>query len=208
MSFYDRYLAPGDLRARRQPQSASSSSQDAAANPRLPPNLSTTRADWATRKRRKDALLYGGVLFTCLSLFITRRAMTRRRRITYPETFTPSANEAASVNGGLEAVEALGLATLNVTSLAMLAAGGTATYFDIAEIEDMREGVRHGLGYDIYGGDPEADKEMEEWVKDLMTKREEGENVDLKGRIGEKLQELAEIERRKTEEAKRVELKP
>ena len=89
----------------------------------------------------------------------------------------------------------------------MLTAGVFATYFDVADIEDMREGVRRGIGYDVYGGNPEEDKEMEDWVKDLLTKRDEGENVDIRGRIGEKLQELADMEKKKAEEAKRNEAK-
>lgn len=203
MSFYERYLAPGDLRARQQHQSNSStSSQTNPGAPVVPPNLRpkpAAKADDATRQRRKDALLYGGVVFTFLSMFITRRALIRRR--TYPKAFEPSNGEAPKVNGGLEAVEALGLATLNVSSLAMAAAGGLMTYFDIADIEDMRDVVRQGQGYDVYGGRPDADKELEDWVKDVMTKKdEEGGGFDLKGSIAGKLQELAELEKRQAEQ--------
>ncbi|RMZ18657.1 hypothetical protein D0862_00095 [Hortaea werneckii] len=212
-SFYERYLAPGDVRARQQLQSATTASaldaSSSASTSVTPPNLRpAARADWASRQRRKDALLYGGVVFTFLSLFVTRRSLIRRRKTDYPATFTAQTPEnRPKVNGGLEAAEALGLATLNVTSLAMLTAGGFATYFDVADIEDMREGVRRGIGYDVYGGNPEEDKEMEDWVKDLLTKRDEGENVDIRGRIGEKLQELADMEKKKAEEAKRNEAK-
>ncbi|RMY34607.1 hypothetical protein D0865_14137 [Hortaea werneckii] len=212
-SFYERYLAPGDIRARQQLQTATAASaSDASSNASTsvtPPNLRpAARADWASRQRRKDALLYGGIVLTFLSLFVTRRALIRRRKTDYPATFTAQTPEnKPKVNGGLEAAEALGLATLNVTSLAMVAAGGFATYFDVADIEDMREGVRRGIGYDVYGGNPEEDREMEDWVKDLLTKRDEGENVDLRGRIGEKLQELADMEKKKAEGIKRDESK-
>ncbi|TKA69979.1 hypothetical protein B0A55_08072 [Friedmanniomyces simplex] len=200
MSLWDTYFAPGDLRRRQQLEAApplSTPDQDAAtkaANDRLdaPPQ----RINAAHRQRRQDALLYGGVLFTLLSLLITRRSL-QRKKLPFPKTFEASNAPPPKSDGAMDAAEALGLATLSTLSIAMLAAGAGSKWFDIADIEDLRDGVRRGVGFDVYGGDSEADKEMEGWIADVLS-RKDGEG-GLKESIASKLKELEDIEKRKGE---------
>ncbi|KAK6383280.1 hypothetical protein LTR65_010264 [Meristemomyces frigidus] len=204
MSFWDRYLAPGDLRQQLQanlpPPAPPASTQDETTDQPTAKPEPAPRIDAAHRRRRKDALLYGGLAFTFLSLFITRRSLVRKQAQTHAlrlKTFEPSTTPPPKVDGGLEAAEALGLATLNVFAIAMATAGGLMTFFDVADLEDMRDQVRKGVGFDVYGGESEADRELEAWVADVLS-RKDGEG-DLKEGIAMKLQELAEMDRKTAE---------
>ena len=187
MSIWDKYFAPGDLRRHQQIQSPPAPQEEEGPKTTPPP-----RIDAAHRVRRQNALLYGGLAFTALSLLVTRRTLLKKRFQISPNPFTPS-NEPPKVDGSLEAVEALGVATLNVFSLTMASAGVAMTYFDIADIEDMRDQVRKGVGYDVYGGDSAGDKEIEGWVAEVLA-RKDGEG-GLKEGIAEKLMELEKKDR-------------
>lgn len=205
MSLWDKYLAPGDLRRRQQlqatppppPPPAPQDETNQTGRNQPPP----TRIGSGQRVVRQNALLYGGLIFTTLSLLVTRRALTRKHVQIHPNTFTPSNGPAPKVDGGLEAIEALGLASLNVFSVAMATAGGLMTYFDVADLEDMRDKVRKGVGFDVYGGESEADKELEDWVADVLS-RKDGQG-DFKEGIAEKLAELAERDKREVERRRR-----
>ncbi|WPH00853.1 Hypothetical protein R9X50_00368300 [Acrodontium crateriforme] len=195
-SFWEKYLAPGDVRATPQPETTpSDATQDANESQQPEP-----RIDPAHRARRQNALLFGGMAFTVLSAIVTRRALARKR-IAIPSSFTPSNATPPKVDGGMEAVEALGIATLNVFSVAMLASGALMKAYDVADLEDMRDAVRAGVGYDVYGGDSKADKELEAWVADVLS-RKDGMG-DLKSGIAEKLLELEQRESSKQALAER-----
>lgn len=182
MSFWDRYLAPGDIRARQQPsQQTTPQSQDETTTTSTSKASPAPRIDAAHRWRRQNALLFGGLAFTMLSLVITRRSTRRRQVATYPRQFTTSSHISQNPTnpaGGksepaIEAVQALGLATLLVSSTAMFGMGCVATYFDVADLEDLRQGVRKSLGYDLYGGDEgSADREIESWVAEVLSKND------------------------------------
>lgn len=220
MSFWDRYLAPGDIRQQNQhaslaPSSSPPSDLDAPTTPPPPP----PRIDAAHRARRQDAMFFGGLAFTFLSAFVTRRALYKKQLAVFPHlkqmkpkdpnakielpTFTPS-NAAPKAEGGLDAAEALFLATLNVAAIFMAATGSAMKYFDVADTEDLREAVRKGIGYDVYSGDSEADKEIEDWFAEVLS-RKDGSG-DIKSTIMEKMAELAEIEKRRKLESKETDL--
>ncbi|KAK0942780.1 hypothetical protein LTR29_005689 [Friedmanniomyces endolithicus] len=197
MALWDTYFAPGDLRRRNQIEAhaALSTAQHASTsdnNDRL--NGPPQRISAAYRQRRQDVLLYGGLLFTFLSLLITRRSL-QRKKIPFPETFQTSNAPPPKTEGALDAAEALGLATLNTCSIAMLAAGVGMKWFDIADVEDLRDVVRKGVGFDVYGGDSQADREVEGWIADVLS-RKDGEG-GLKESIASKLKELEELDRKK-----------
>lgn len=201
MSFWDRYLAPGDIRARQRLEALQQSNQTEHRSEKGP-----LRRDPGNRERRQDALLFGGIAFTCLSLLVTRRTLLRKHGA-YPKTFTPSNAPPPPVSGGLDAAEALGLATLNVCSFAMVAAGGLMKYFDIGDLEDMREQVRRGIGFDVYGGDSEADKEMEAWVADVLSRKDD--QGGLRESIAQKLKDLEEMDKRSQDKGSpKIEEKP
>ncbi|KAK4495403.1 hypothetical protein PRZ48_013734 [Zasmidium cellare] len=213
-SWWDKYFAPGDVRAARR-QEEQQVQQKAEALEKRPAPIIPNRIDAAHRARRQNALLFGGLAFTFLSAFVTRRALTKKQHITalYPHlTKTPkgadprlevphftTSNNQAKAEGGLDAVEALFLATINVGAIFMLGTGAVMKALDIADIEDVRELVKKGTGQDIYGGEAEADKEMEEWVAGVLAKKDEKGAWDFQSTIAEKLKELDDIEKRKAQ---------
>jgi hypothetical protein len=150
MSFWDRYLAPGDLRARRlalappPPLATEEQLQRAAIRPSTT-SAAVERVDPARRARRQNALFFGGIAFTMLSAWVTRRSLIRKRP-PVPTTFTPSNAPLPKGEGGLDAIEALGLATINTVSVFATAIGAGFIYWDIADIEDLRDKVRKGVG--------------------------------------------------------------
>ncbi|CAK3785174.1 hypothetical protein DOTSEDRAFT_75405 [Lecanosticta acicola] len=204
-SWWDKYLAPGDIRARNvQPESPSpsQSSNETTSTPEIPTRISASH-----RARRQNALLFGGLAFTFLSGVITRRALRRKHLATYPSlTSTKSgnvqiphfaqSNSPPKAEGGLDAAEALFIATLTTTSLFMTATGAFMKYFDIADVEDLREFVRKGVGQDIYGGDrdAEADREIEAWMAEVLARKDGVGN--LKESIVEKMAELEAKEKK------------
>lgn len=228
-SFWDRYLAPGDLRRQHHPlQPLSNTSQNGVSKQEAAvPTIVPHRIDAAHRARRQNTLLIAGLTFTCLSLLITRRALTRKLTVLQPapvkptppnplpgiSTSTPTApkpdvNTASRVDGGLEAVEALALASLNVFSIALAAVGVGMKYFDIADVEDLRDKVRRGVGFDVYGGDSEADRELEGWVAEVLSRKEEGGGVGgLQESLARKLGELEGWDTQRREGERREEVK-
>ena len=63
------------------------------------------------------------------------------------------------------AFEALQLATLNVLSAAMMVAGGVAWALDISTLDDVRARARRSIDEAAdMGLDPEAEKEVAEWM--------------------------------------------
>lgn len=189
MSWWDRYLAPGDLRRRQQQQAQhppppptstalEATADHAAPHAIVPPTTSTapTRITASHRARRQNALFYGGLAFSLLSLTLTRRTIARKRIAAYPSLFTPSHMHIAPppapqqqqirVEGSILALEALGLATLNVFSFFMAGIGGAMMWFDVAEAEDLRRTVVEGTAVDAYGGevDEATEKEVQGWI--------------------------------------------
>ena len=201
MSFWDRYLAPGDLRARRlalaptPPLATEEQLQQAAIQP-YTTSAAVERIDPARRARRQNALFFGGLAFTMLSAWVTRRSLIRKRP-PVPTTFTPSNAPLPKGEGGLDAVEALGLATINTVSVFATAIGAGFIYWDIADIEDLRDKVRKGVGFDVYGGETDADKEIEGWVAEVLARKDGYGNI--KDEIVDKLMELEQKERAKQE---------
>jgi hypothetical protein len=153
-------------------------------------------------------MFYGGIAFSCFSLLVTRRAMHKKYLAAYPHlvkkkaggktievpTFTPSTT-APKAEGGIDAAEALYLATLGVFSVFMTGIGAFMKYNDIGDMEDMRDFVRAGVGYDVYAGDTDSDKEIEQWMAEVLS-RKEGVG-DFKTTIVEKMAELAELDKKK-----------
>ncbi|KAK3691489.1 hypothetical protein LTR37_018627 [Vermiconidia calcicola] len=194
MSLWDKFLAPGDIRRRQQAQATK---DDTGQQPRADPAPlpSPPRLDADHRVRRQNALLYGGLAFTFLSLLVTRRTLVRKKRELLPINPDPNALTPGSrADGTREAVHALGLATLNVFSVAMASVGAAMTYFDLADVED----VRKNLGWSVHAGDSAADREIEAWVADVLAK--DGEK-GLKEGTASKIAELQE--RDKMEEVKK-----
>ncbi|KAL3493752.1 hypothetical protein BJX62DRAFT_234874 [Aspergillus germanicus] len=157
-----------------------------------PPSTTPKPADndlpklWTPRTNTKLAL--GGALFFAFSVFTTRRAFLRRVKATTPPYWTSTPFHKPKANGGMDAFEALNLATLNVLSFAMMATGSVLWALDINGLEDMRRYVRTRAASGIFGGegnelseaDKEMEKEVEEFVGRYLGKRvEDNKLVDL-----------------------------
>lgn len=104
---------------------------------------------------------------------------------------------ASKVDASLDAVSALGLATLNVFSFAILGVGAAMKYFDLADLEDVRQGINRGLGNDISGGDAEGDREIETWIAEVLARKDEKEEGSVKGLREGVVERLAELEEMK-----------
>jgi hypothetical protein len=107
---------------------------------------------------------------------ITRRSMVRRYKQISPSFYQPNNKPNMTFNAGLEAFEALNLATINVVSFSMMAAGGTLWAFDISSMDDMRRKIRGGLGVDGTGrSEQDAEEEIEEWLATVLARKDEKE---------------------------------
>jgi hypothetical protein len=123
------------------------------------------------RTRRQIGLFVMGATFFTLSSMITRRAILKKRALIKPAYYHFSnAPPKQPVNGGLEALEALQIATINVGSIAMMWTGGLLWAFDIASLEEMRKRLRES-----WGDESGAEEEWEDWLASIVEKRKEKE---------------------------------
>lgn len=128
-------------------------------------------------RQKSKAILGAGLAFFAVSLLITRRSFARKRLATHPAFYANSpahqAEQAQKVSGAMEALEALNIATINVLSLSMMAAGGTMWYFDINSMVDARRVLRGGLGVDGTGkSEKEAEEDFEEWMATVLARKD------------------------------------
>ena len=66
------------------------------------------------------------------------------------------------------ALEALNLATLNVVSFAVMAAGGLSWAFDVSSVEDLRGMARRHITGQGGKTDEAAEREIEEWAARVL----------------------------------------
>jgi hypothetical protein len=156
--------------------------EEPAARPREPvveaakpsPLPSSTQID----RPNRNAVIFGaGAAFFVFSLLITRRAFARKRLASSPAFYANApghqAEQAKNVNGAMEALEALNLATINVLSLSMMATGGTLWYLNINSVADAKRMIRGGLGVDGTGrSEKEAEEDFEEWLATTLARKE------------------------------------
>ncbi|KAK8061238.1 hypothetical protein PG994_007604 [Apiospora phragmitis] len=100
-----------------------------------------------------------------------------------PDVLLPGNSEPANKLDGdnsLIAVEALGLATLNVFGFGIMATGGLSWAFDVSSVAELRGMARKTLGADGSRTDEEAEREVEEWVAKMLFKKDEKDNGEQK----------------------------
>lgn len=148
----------------------------------LPPvaslHLPTTQPPLTPFQRQAKQLSFLLVGASCMaaSVFVTRRAVIRRQRESVPRFFHASNDmDAAAVDSGgrqLLAVQAFGLATLNVSSFGVLLTAGMAWAFDLCSIGELRQRTQEALARQAGEGmlNAEDEKAMEEMMEDLMNK--------------------------------------
>ncbi|KAG9230861.1 hypothetical protein BJ875DRAFT_138833 [Amylocarpus encephaloides] len=128
-------------------------------------------AFFSQRSRRQLGLFVIGAGFVAASAAITRRSLVKRYKASVPRFYQPS-NRPTEVNGGLEAFEALNVATVNVVSSAIMVSGGLLWAFDISSVDDMRKKVRRRMGAAGSDEDKGAEEEIEEWVASILSRKE------------------------------------
>lgn len=135
------------------------------------------------RSAKQLGLFAAGAGFLTLSALITRRAVARKMVQSAPKMFQPSHHGPGIPPRGQKdkgddafvAIEALGLATLNVFSFGVMMTGGFMWAFDISNIEDLRRKARASL-YGVNGVvDEAAEQQVEEWVAEVLSKKEKRE---------------------------------
>ncbi|TVY56146.1 Altered inheritance of mitochondria protein 11 [Lachnellula cervina] len=152
---------------------------------------------FSQRSRRQLGLFCAGAGFFAVSMAITRRSLVRRYKATIPKFYQPNNRPGFEVNGAMEALEALNLATINVLSVSMMVGGGLAWALDISSLDDMRRKVRINMGMDASQEDSEAEEEIEGMIATILARKE------FKHLLGkEKEKEEEEEEGKEKQEAK------
>lgn len=148
------------------------------------PAVPLTREEPWRRNIKQLGLFFAGATFLTASVFISRRAVNRKMIASYPQLFQPSHHGPKPPPRGpkekgddqLVAVEALGLATLNVLSFGVMATGGLMFAFDISNVEELRQKARSSL----YGPngvvDEAAEQQVEDWIVDVLSRRDGNES--------------------------------
>jgi hypothetical protein len=121
---------------------------------------------FSKRSRRQLGFFLAGASFSLLSATITRRAVLRRTRWARPLYFY--SNQAPppperQVNGALEALEALGVATVTAVSWTAMLTGGLLWALDVNGLVELRGRVRGRLGLED-GVQDEAQREVDAFV--------------------------------------------
>ncbi|MCJ1356698.1 MAG: hypothetical protein MMC33_006693 [Icmadophila ericetorum] len=167
--------APSQLDPKHLPKLEHSSLPQSASPPNSHYPERQQRSIFDPRSRRQLTLFLAGSTFTTLSILLTRRSLVKRRLAIYPTFYHPSnAPPTRQINSGLEAFEALGLATLNVASVTMMMVGGGLWAADISSMEEMRKKVRGAIG--VEGQNEEkAEEEFEEWLAMVLERKEKKE---------------------------------
>ena len=130
-----------------------------------------------SRPNRNKVVFGAGAAFFVFSLVITRRAFVRKRFAGTPAFYAHfpehQAEQAKKINGALEAMEALSLATINVFSFAMMATGGTMWYFNINSAAETKKAIRGGLGVaEKDSSEEEAEENLDELMAALLERKE------------------------------------
>ncbi|KAM5346834.1 hypothetical protein ACJ41O_009839 [Fusarium nematophilum] len=129
---------------------------------------SPSASPWA-RQFKQLGLFFAGAGFLAASVAISRRSVLRRRLDSFPKFYSSNRQPVRfdSADRSLLAVQALGLATLNVTSFAVMLIGGISWGFDLCSIQELQERSRAAIRRPGLVN-PEDEKALEEMMDDLM----------------------------------------
>lgn len=157
---------------------ANPSSEHSTPSTSKPTSTSIT----SPRSLKQLTLFLAGSTFVFFSTLITRRAVARRYIATIPRFYAPSNRPPSeTVNGRLEALQALNIATINVASFMMMMVGGTLWAFDISSMDDLRRKVKQGSdvdGSNRTGGD--AEEAWEGWLAGTLARKVEKKRREQK----------------------------
>ncbi|GAB0132047.1 hypothetical protein EsDP_00000497 [Epichloe bromicola] len=123
------------------------------------------------RNVKQLGLLFAGAGFMAASIAVARRSVLRRQLESFPKFYSGNrvVHKVDSGERSLMAVQALGLATLNVTSFGIMLTGGIAWAFDLYELRELRERTQTALRRP--GNlSKEDEKEMEKMMASVLDK--------------------------------------
>ncbi|KAG6005724.1 hypothetical protein E4U21_007740 [Claviceps maximensis] len=123
------------------------------------------------RQTRQLGLLFAGAGFMAASVAVARRSVLRRQLESFPKFYSGNRvmQKFDSGERSLMAVQALGLATLNVASFGILMTGGIAWAFDLCNVQELR--LRTQAALRRPGSFSEEDeKEMEKMMGSILEK--------------------------------------
>ncbi|KAK5635774.1 hypothetical protein RRF57_011486 [Xylaria bambusicola] len=131
------------------------------------------------RSLKQLGLFFAGAGFLSLATFITRRSIARKQIATIPKFYTQSNRPVDNMgsDSSLIALEALNLATLNVLGFGIMMTGGVSWAFNISSIDDLRRLARKHVGPSGGRTDEEAEREVEEWVANVLLRKEKQEQA-------------------------------
>jgi hypothetical protein len=150
------------------------------AAPPVPPATNSEYFFSSRRARRQLGLFAAGAGFFAITTMITRRSLARRYKAMLPKYYQPNTRP-NEVNGAVEALDALSIATINVFSVGMMMTGGLLYALDISSIDDMRRKVRGTIRPEETGTDKEAEEEIEKWFSTLLEKLGRKDMIEPKG---------------------------
>ena len=175
MSFwtYSRFPFGTDTKMAPKPSPAETPSPSSPDTKELrsPQDATASLSPW-DRNVRQLGLLFAGAGFMAASVAVARRSVVRKQLESLPRYYvsnraTPKVDAS---DRSLLAVEAFGLASLNVMSFAIMLTGGVSWAFDLCSVAELRERTRASLRRDIGKANPEDERELEEMMATLLEK--------------------------------------
>ncbi|KAH4945465.1 altered inheritance of mitochondria protein 11 [Parastagonospora nodorum] len=114
--------------------------------------------------RQLSVFLFGGACLLATTA-LTRKAVWRRQLRVMPKYFEPNTNPHEFFSPFSDAIQALNLATMNCTSVGIMAVGGAMWTFDIANLKEAQASLRRRLNYDsIYKSEDDIPRTLSELI--------------------------------------------
>ncbi|KAG6038816.1 hypothetical protein E4U41_003622 [Claviceps citrina] len=159
-----------DSSTRPPPTAPAAASAAASAAPPPPThNVPPPALTPLQRQAKQLGLLLAGAGFMAASVAVARRSVLRRQLESLPKFYSGNRTvpRIDPAERSLLAVQALGLATLNVASFAILLTGGIAWAFDLCDVRELRSRTRASLRRPGVFSD-EEEKEMEKMMGSIL----------------------------------------
>ncbi|GAM87039.1 hypothetical protein ANO11243_050600 [Dothideomycetidae sp. 11243] len=142
---------------------------------------------WTSRRSLQQFSYFAvGASFVVMSALVTRRALAKKYLSIKPAGLFSPSNRVKEAPGGLDAFEALSLATLNVGSFAVMMVGGGLWAFDISNLEELRTKVRRSMDTDGKDkSEQEVEADIEEWLGVVLARLQGKNDKDISEMIKE-----------------------
>ncbi|KAH7405885.1 hypothetical protein DE146DRAFT_649971 [Phaeosphaeria sp. MPI-PUGE-AT-0046c] len=117
------------------------------------------------RSLRQLSVFFLGGACLLASTAITRKAVWRRQLRVMPKFYEPNTNPHEYFSPFHDAIQALNMATMNCTSVGIMAVGGVMWTFDIANLKEAQASLRRRLNYDsIYKSEDDIPRNFSELI--------------------------------------------